>query len=540
MSGKKKNLITLLSLCAVLVVCLVLYFVIPQGTSNEQDPAAADTAEEGSTGDSQSDLTIDTIAAEQVDKVTVQRKGEKGWSLKQEKEDSWTITGMAGAPVNEETVSAILSNVNPVKASQQFEAEAGDLSAYGLDQPALTIQIQTKDGKKYQYDIGSEVPKSDLGYYGKAASDNVVYCMDTAFVKAFDVPAIHLVKMDTLPEMEADYLTSISVKNRKGKNFEAKKVSDKEKVDFYSNWNITVPYAKPLSTSQSEWSTVLGYFTGLSYEEMVEYDSSSLKKYGLERPDSDITVSYYQAIKGYTPTATATPAANASANSSTESAYVIPEGKRDYRTLHLLVGKKKGDSYYVCEKGKRNVYKMSASMVENMTGLDAYTNMDHCVYSVLATSIKGYDVTYGDTTLKVTRKSVPKDETDATATPESDAAAEEGTAVGNATDSSQKNIWTLNGKTIPDDKESDFLKPYSLAFLLEYSERAEDAVKPESDKPVLTIVYHEDHRDVTVKYLPYDGINFYRVDKNGMDYFLVDKPLVDDVIEKFKGIESMG
>ena len=55
---------------------------------------------------------------------------------------------------------------------------------------------------------------------------------------------------------------------------------------------------------------------------------------------------------------------------------------------------------------------------------------------------------------------------------------------------------------------------------------------------MLTIVYHEDKRDVTVKYLPYDGINFYRVEKSGMDYFLVDKLSVDDVIEKFKGIEK--
>lgn len=539
MSGKKKNLITLISLSVVLVICLVLYFVIPQGKSDGTEENAADTTEQDSTGESEENITIDTIASDQIDTVTVKRKEKESWSLQQQKKGTWKLTGMKGAPVNSETVSAILSNVNPVKATQKFEAQTGALSSYGLDQPTLTIQIQTKDGKTYQYDIGSEVPKSDLGYYGKTADGKEIYCIDTALVKSFDVPATQLVKMDPLPEPETEYLTSLSVKSRKGKEFEAKKVSDKDKVDFYSNWNITAPYAKPLATSQSEWSTVLGYFTGLSYEEMVEYNSTNLKKYGLERPAFEITMTYYQAVKGYTPTATATPAASVSGNSSSDSVYVIPEEKREYKTLRLCIGKKKDDSYYVCEKGKQNVYKMSASMVENMTGLDAYTNMDHCVYSVLATSIKGYDVTYGNTTLKVTRKSVPKKETDATATPAS-TASEEGTAVGNATDSSQKNIWTLNGKTISDDKESDFLRPYSQAFLLEYSERAENSVKPKSKEPVLTIVYHEENRDVTVKYLPYDGINFYRVDKNGMDYFLVDKLLVDDVIEKFKGIEKMG
>lgn len=79
-----------------------------------------------------------------------------------------------------------------------------------------------------------------------------------------------------------------------------------------------------------------------------------------------------------------------------------------YKSLNLLIGKKTKDSYYVCEKGSRNVYTMSSDTIEKITKLDAYTNMDHCVYSVLATSIKGYDVTYGNTTLSVTRKTVKR------------------------------------------------------------------------------------------------------------------------------------
>lgn len=539
MSGKKKNLITLLSLSAVLVVCLVLYFVIPKGTTQEDPANTSGTAGQDSDSDSQSTVKVDSLAMDRIATVTVEKQGKKVWSLKQQKKDSWVLAGRESAPVNQELVKAILGNVDPVTATQQFEAKTEDLSVYGLDKPYLTIEIKMSDGKQYRYEIGSEVPKSDLGYYGRTAAGTNLYCLDPALVKAFDVPEISLVKMDSLPEPEADYLTYISVHNRKGKDFVAKRVSDREKVDFYSNWNITAPYAKPLATSQSEWSNVLNYFTALSYEEMVEYDSKNLKKYGLQNPRSEITVKYYQAVKGYTPTATATPNATLSGASSSGTVYVIPKNKREYKTFRLCVGKKTQDSYYVCEKGKGNIYKMSAGMVENMTGLDAYTNMDHCVYSVLATSIRGYDVTYGDTTLKVTRKSIPKDGTETTAAP-TESSGEEGTAVGNTKDSNMKNRWSLNGKTISDDQESDFLKPYSLAYLLEYSEQAEENVKPKSTKPVLTIVYHEDNRDVTVKYLPYDGINFYRVDKNGMDYFLVDKLLVDDVIEKFRGIEAMG
>ena len=138
-------------------------------------------------------------------------------------------------------------------------------------------------------------------------------------ITAFNVDEISFIKMDTLPEIDDDYLTAFSVKNKKGNDFAAKKVTDAEKVDFYSNWNITAPYAKPLATSQSEWSSVLGYFTVLKYEKMVEYDCKNLKKYGLDSPTFAITVDFYQPKDGYTPTATATPNAMVSDSSSSSS-----------------------------------------------------------------------------------------------------------------------------------------------------------------------------------------------------------------------------
>ena len=63
----------------------------------------------------------------------------------------------------------MVKNVNPVKATQKFSAKSGNLSDYGLKTPAFTIAIETKDGASYQYQIGSEVPKSDMGYYAKCS-----------------------------------------------------------------------------------------------------------------------------------------------------------------------------------------------------------------------------------------------------------------------------------------------------------------------------------------------------------------------------------
>ena len=37
MSSKKKNAITMIALVVVLIICLVLYFVIPRGKSSDTD-----------------------------------------------------------------------------------------------------------------------------------------------------------------------------------------------------------------------------------------------------------------------------------------------------------------------------------------------------------------------------------------------------------------------------------------------------------------------------------------------------------------------
>ena len=532
MSSKKKNLITLAALSAVLVACLLLYFFMPALNKSEETEG-----EDDSTG-----ITVDTITADTIDSISFEKDGETIWSLAHKK-DNWKFTDDNSIPLNEEKVTAITDALNPVTAMQKIEEFSGSLESFGLVSPSMTLTVKATDGREYVYQIGTKVPKEGMGYYCISNTEDVIFCLDETLVSSIDITRNSMIEMETLPSMEKDYMTYIKVDNRKGKDFEAKRVSDEEKVDFYSNWNITKPYAKPLATSATEWPTTLGYFDALTYTELAEYGAAKKKTYGLDEPSSVITIKYYEAKEGYTPTATATPSTVVSGNSSGGTGYIIPEDKRDYKALVLCIGDKTEDSYYVCKKGSDNVYKMNSDVVENMTKLDAYTSMDHCVYSVLATSIKGYDVTYGNTTMQVTRTSVgeKKDADDTTASTETTTTSENaGNAVENTAGGNQKNIWKLNGKKISDEDEEDFLTPYSTAYLLEYSEKADDAEMTEkSREPVLTIVYHEEKRDVTVKYLPYDGTNFYRVDKNGMDYFLVDKLLVDDIIEEFKGIERL-
>lgn len=504
MSRKTRNLLTISGLCVLLAACLALYFFIPKGEEKDNGTASGDVT--ASAGDA-AEITVDTIESDTIEQLEVKKKGKTSYVLVK-KGNEWKLSGQEDIPLDETKVTALFSCLNPVKATKTLEKTVDAISEYGLENPAYTV-IVTAGGKKYQYDLGISVPVEG-GYYGMSSSNsNSIYCFAENLVSDLDIKTNTLVVRDELPQMEQDRMVYLHVDNKKGSDFEAAVVDEKERVDSYSRWNITKPYEKPLATSTKDWSSILGYFDSLTFGNLVEYGAEKLDKYGLSSPSANITIRYFEATKDYKPKE------DTAQSDSDENE--VPEKYRKYHTVKLCIGNKKGESYYACQEGSRNVYLMNGDVVENMIKLNVYTAMDHCVYATLATKIKGYDVKYGDTTLSVTRTPVE----------------------GSEDSSKEKNIWTLNGKQVPDEKESDFLMPYSNAYLLEYTERAEDSVKPKGKKPVLTMIYHEEKRDVTVTYYPYDGTNFYRVDRDGMNYFLVDKRSVDDVIKGFKGIEKI-
>lgn len=495
MDRKKKNILTLLGLCVLLVACIAVYLLLPRGEDKENTPSTA-----------QEDITVDTIESGDIEKLEFQKNGKTSYALVKSG-GAFRLLGQEKVPLEEEKVTALFACLNPVTATKTLEKTTASLEEYGLNKPSFTVIVKAKD-KEYRYDLGMQVPVEG-GYYGlEKGGDGPVYCFAENLVSALDIQTNSLIVRDELPQMEEDNMVYLKVDNTKGSDFEASYVKEEERVNMYSKWNITMPYERPVATSTKEWPTILGYFNSLAFGNLVEYDAGTLGKYGLAKPSSRITVRYYEVAKDYEPE-------SAENKKQSDEEEEIPEKYRKYHTLQLLIGDKKGESYYACLKGSKNVYLMNGDVVEKMVKLDINRAIDHCVYATLATDIEGYEAIYKGTKLSVTR-----------------------TAVEGGSDG-EKNKWTLNGKHVPEEKESDFLMPYTHAYLLEYTERADDRVKPKKKKPVFTMIFHEQKRDVTVTYYPYDGTNFYRVDRDGMNYFLVDKRAVDDVIKAFQGIERI-
>ncbi len=500
MSKGKKQAITLISLCLLMILGIVAYFLVPQGEEKEED-----TGEEAT-------QTIEVVSIDGANITGLQILSEEENISLEKKENTWKLTDIPEAPVDQEAVEGMFSAFQPVKATKKLDGANVDMAEYGLDKPAKTLQVTTKDGKTYEIKLGEVVPATG-GNYG--LYDGQLYTFEDTFYAAFEGSKNSLISKEGVASITADYMTSIEVEKEGKTTFRAEVVSDDKKVDAYTNWVISEPFEKPLAGSSTEdWGTLQGYFSSVSFDELVEYGAKDLEKYGLKNPGAVVKVNYFTLKDGYEePEATANPNGTA-ANNNTNKANVIPKKYQDGKSYTLSVGDETedGESYYVRWNDSKQVYTLKADTVNQMIDADAYTYMDRCVYSTLATDIKGYDATIGDKKISVTRK---------------DGKNEEGKDI---------NIWTLNGKKVSDENEETFLTPYTKGYLLEFTSEAKDDVKPKSKEPVMQIVFHEANRDVTVTYYPYDGTNFYRVDKDGMDYFLVDKRSVDDMISAYEAL----
>lgn len=93
----------------------------------------------------------------------------------------WRLVQPKDLSADPDASSSLISAVTSVTADKTIEDKATDLSAYGLQKPALDVTVTKKDGKTNQLEIGDDTPNNS-GAYAKLPNDGHVYTV-MSFVK---------------------------------------------------------------------------------------------------------------------------------------------------------------------------------------------------------------------------------------------------------------------------------------------------------------------------------------------------------------------
>lgn len=77
--------------------------------------------------------------------------------------DGWEVAGKPGEKVNAEVVRDVLDALAELRAERYLADQKADLKLYGLDRPALTVEVQTPDGKR-AFNLGRPEGESERRY----------------------------------------------------------------------------------------------------------------------------------------------------------------------------------------------------------------------------------------------------------------------------------------------------------------------------------------------------------------------------------------
>ncbi len=255
----KRNTLILVLLAAVVSVA-VYYLEIKPGKPRDEKPDTSKPAF-AFTRDDVSSITL-TRGSEL---VTIEQKDGK-----------WTITQPVTAQANQSTVDSLVSSLTSAKIERSISASPEEIKSFGLEQPAVAIEIKLKSGETQEIKLGAK-DFSGLSVYAQIAGSNEVAMVPASVLTNSDKSLNDLRDKAILGVSQFD-IKSISLANENGQI---------SLVKDGGQWALKKPY--DASVEESEMNSFLREVTTAEAEEFVSDKAEELAKYGLDKPKINLT-----------------------------------------------------------------------------------------------------------------------------------------------------------------------------------------------------------------------------------------------------------
>lgn len=488
MSRKKKQKITML----VALLCLIgigIGYVYASRYANEKQAKEEAEANE--------DDSVELYSYEEDALTQIQFENSDTEMTLVYEDDKWYKADEKKFPLDQEKAETMASQISTLISSRMVLEDPENLEDYGLDVPELTIHFTTKDKEEVTIYLGDESSAAG-GYYGYTSLSDTIYIITESVYESYQYTAKQMIEMEDIPGIDAETITNLHVKPRKGEEFKA--VYDEKNAvskDIYG-WDITKPFAEPVAGDVYALKELFANYTSLSYQQCEDYSGKKDAKYGLAEPRCEVALQYYVEV----PDDEADMEEDADTAADTEQ-----KMKKVWYDYNLLIGDKdkSGAYYYVKPKNSERVYTMEASVVENMIQIKPMNYLYAYLYVGTVYELNAIDMSVDgkDYHMELVNEKKEDDTTDAFKA-------------------------TINGKEV--DEEA-FRLNYGSAGALKYAAMIDESIEA-SDEPYCTITMIEDEREVCLKFLPYDDKS-YRVNINGQQLFTTDKAAVDSLVKGF-------
>jgi len=248
---------TLLLLLAAVVGGVLIYFLeIKPGKPRDEKPETAKDAF--------------SFKREDIAGVTLTRGGE---TVTLENQDNkWLVKSPVNAAADDSAVNSLIGDLVSARVEREFPNPSPDaLKSYGLDSPAVKLDVKLKDGKTQHVELGGKDPLGSSIYARLNGSPNVSV-LGSSLLASADKPLNDWRDRSVLGATQYD-ISSLKVTNENGSFELGKKDAD---------WTITAPVSGP--AEDSEVNGLISELTTAKASEIVSESGEDLAKYGLDKP----------------------------------------------------------------------------------------------------------------------------------------------------------------------------------------------------------------------------------------------------------------
>lgn len=248
---------TLILLLAALVGGILIYFLeIKPGKPRDEEPKVAKEAF--------------SFKREDIVGVAVTRGGE---TINMEAADNkWLIKSPVNATADDTALNSLIGDLVTARIEREFASPSADaVKEYGLDSPAVKLEIKLKDGKTHRIELGGKDPLGSSVYAKLDGSSNITV-LGASLLTSADKPLNDWRDRAILGATQYE-IASLKLTNENGGFELGKKDAD---------WVITSPVSG--AAEESEVNSLLTDITSAKATEIVSETADDLAKYGLDKP----------------------------------------------------------------------------------------------------------------------------------------------------------------------------------------------------------------------------------------------------------------
>jgi Domain of unknown function (DUF4340) len=116
---------------------------------------------------------IFTLKDTDLSKIEIKKKGAEEVALAKNDAGKWQVTSPTQLNADQDAVSSMVSTLSSLNSERVVEDKASDLKQYGLSEPAIEVDIASKDGKSQKLLIGDDTPAGNAVFATTAGDPRV-------------------------------------------------------------------------------------------------------------------------------------------------------------------------------------------------------------------------------------------------------------------------------------------------------------------------------------------------------------------------------